>query len=66
MTGSEDWHLTEIHTKAAYAHEAAAHRHSTGDHACAQELARRALDYSIEALKHTEAIAQSAPQSMQV
>jgi hypothetical protein len=66
MTGSKDSHLAELHTKAAYAHEAAAHGHSTGDHASAQELARKALGYSLEAVKHTEEIAQSAPQSMQV
>ncbi len=66
MTGNEDSHLMELHAKAAYAHEAAAHGHSTGDHASAQELARKALGYSVEALKHTEEIAQSAPQPMRV
>ena len=66
MTGSNDSHLAELHTKAAYAHEAAAHGHSTGEHASAQKLARKALEYSVEALKHTEEIAQSAPQTMQV
>jgi hypothetical protein len=66
MVGCNDSQLTELHTKAAYAHEAAAHGHSTGDHASAQELARRALGYSAEALKHTEEIAQSAAQPMQV
>jgi hypothetical protein len=40
--------------------------HSTGDHASAQELARKALGYSVEALKHTEEIAQSAPRTMKV
>jgi hypothetical protein len=65
MTGSKESHLAELHTKAAYAHAAAAHVHSTGDHASAQELARKALGYSLEALKHTEEITQSAPQSMQ-
>ncbi|SPE31361.1 conserved hypothetical protein [Candidatus Sulfotelmatomonas gaucii] len=65
MTGSKDSQLVELHTKAAYAHEAAAHEHSTGDHASAQELARKALEYSVEAVKHTEEIAQTAPQSMQ-
>ena len=57
--------MNSINTKAAYAHAAAAHVHSTGDHASAQELARKALGYSLEALKHTEEITQSAPQSMQ-
>jgi hypothetical protein len=64
MTASKDSHLAELHTKAAYAREAAAHEHSTGDHASAQELARRALGYSVEAVKHTEEIAKSAPQTM--
>jgi hypothetical protein len=65
MIGSKESHPAEFHTKAAYAHEAAAHGHSTGDHASAQELARKALGYSVEALMHTEEIAKSAPQSIQ-
>jgi len=56
----------DLHAKAAYAHAAAAHGHSTGDYATAQELARKALGYSMEALKQTEEIAKGAPQSMQV
>ncbi len=60
MSESNEMHLAELHTQAAYAHAAAAHEHSTGDHASAQELARKALDYSVEALKHTEVTAQSA------
>ena len=64
MIGSKDSDLMELHTKAAYAHEAAAHGHSTGDHASAQELARKALGYSVEAVRHTEEIAKSAPQFM--
>ena len=66
MTGSEELHPAELHTKAAYAHEAAAHGHSTGDHASAQELAREALGYSVEAVRRTEEVAKSDPQSMQV
>ncbi|HKN20041.1 MAG TPA: hypothetical protein VJX73_01420 [Terracidiphilus sp.] len=66
MTGSEELHPAELHTKAAYAHAAAAHVHSTGDHASAQELARKALGYSVDAVKRTDEIAKSAPQSMQV
>jgi len=66
MTGSKDSHISDLHTKAAYAHAAAAHVHSTGDHASAQELARKALGYSVEAVKRTEEVAKSAPQSMQV
>jgi len=66
MTENMDSHIADLHTKAAYAHAAAAHVHSTGDHASAQELARKALGYSVDAFKHTEEIAKSAPQSMQV
>jgi hypothetical protein len=66
MDGNTESHLADLHTKAAYAHAAAAHVHSTGDHASAQELARKALGYSVEAVKCTEEIAKSAPQSMQV
>ena len=66
MTWSKDSQLTELHTKAAYAHEAASHEHSTGDHASAQELARKALGYSVEAVKRTEEVAKSTLQSMQV
>lgn len=64
MTVSNESHLAELHTQAAYAHSTAAHVHSTGDHSSAQELARKALGYSVEALKHAEEIAQNAPQSM--
>jgi hypothetical protein len=66
MTRNSDSNPKDFHTKAAYAHAAAAHRHSTGDYASAQELARKALGYSVEALKQTEEIAKGVPQSMQV
>jgi hypothetical protein len=66
MTGNKELHPAELHTKAAYAHAAAAHVHSTGDHAAAQELARKALGYSVDAVKRTEEIAKNAPQSMRV
>jgi hypothetical protein len=65
MLESNDLQLSDLHTRAAYAHAAAAHEHSSGDHASAQELAKKA-GYSVEALKHTEEIARSGPQSMQV
>jgi hypothetical protein len=65
MIGSKYSHLAELHTKAAYAHEAASHGHSTGDHASARKLARKALGYSVEAVERTEEIAKSAPQSIQ-
>ncbi|MGA2571520.1 MAG: hypothetical protein ABSF23_13455 [Terracidiphilus sp.] len=66
MTESKDLHPADLHTKAAYAHAAAAHVHSTGDHASAQELARKALGYSLKAVKRTEEVAKSTQQSMQV
>jgi len=66
MTGNQDSHPSELHTRAAYAHAAAAHVHSTGDHATAQELARKALGYSADAVKLTEEVAKSVPQFMQV
>ncbi len=66
MTGSDESHLAELHSQAAYAHAAAAHVHSTGDHASAEELARKALGYSLDALNHTQEIAKSAPESTQV
>jgi hypothetical protein len=66
MNQSEQAHLAELHTKAAYAHIAAAHQHSTGDHASVQELAKRALGDSVEAVKYSEGIAQDAPRSLEV
>jgi hypothetical protein len=66
MAESKELHLAELHAHAAYAHAAAAHVHSTGDHAAARELARKALDYSVEALKHTEGTPQNPPQSIHV
>lgn len=57
MTQSEHAHVVELHTKAAYAHSAAAHVHSTGDCASAQELARKALKCSLEAARYSEKIA---------
>jgi hypothetical protein len=58
MTESQGEFVADLHTKAAYAHIAAAHEHSTGDHASAQALARRALGESVEAVRVTETIAQ--------
>jgi hypothetical protein len=57
MAESKGTFVAELHTKAAYAHIAAAHEHSTGDHASAQELARKALGDSVEATRYTEEIA---------
>src|SRR5580693_10077970 len=49
MTESHEAYVADLHTKAAYAHIAAAHQHSTGDHASAQELAQMALGNSLKA-----------------
>ncbi len=66
MTESQHSQAVDLHTKAAYAHIAAAHEHSTGDHASAQQLAKKALGDSVEAVKCTEEIAKGAPRSIQV
>jgi hypothetical protein len=66
MAESSDRVLADLHTRAAYAHMAAAHDHSTGDHASAQELAQLALGDSVRAVKFTEEVARDTPRSMQV
>ena len=66
MTQSEQARLAELHTKAAYAHIAAAHGHSTGDHASLQELSKKALGDSVEAVKYSEGIAKEVPPSLDV
>jgi hypothetical protein len=60
MTERDGEFVADMHTKAAYAHIAAAHNHSTGDHASAQELAKRALGNSVEAVRYSEEIADDA------
>ena len=57
MIEGSDFHAVELHTKAAYAHTAAACSHSSGDHATAQELAQQALKSSAEAVQLSEAMA---------
>lgn len=66
MTQSELTHLAELHSRAAYAHIAAAHEHSTGDHDSVQQLAKKALGDSVEAVKYSEGIAKDTPRSMEV
>ena len=34
MSESNEMHLAELHTQAAYAHAAAAHEHGAGDRVC--------------------------------
>ena len=64
MTESKSEVVADLHTKAAYAHIAAAHEHSTGDHASARELARAALGKSVEAVRYTDEIAQGGQQQV--
>jgi hypothetical protein len=64
MSQGESTLVSDLHTKAAYAHTAAAFSHSTGDHASAQELARKALGDSVEAVRYSEEVAKDAPQSI--
>ncbi|MGA2167499.1 MAG: hypothetical protein ABSG62_04765 [Terracidiphilus sp.] len=66
MKQSGQAHLAGLHSRAAYAHIAAAHEHSTGDHASVQQLARKALGNSVEAVKDSEGIAKDTPRSMEV
>lgn len=66
MAENNDKVLADLHTRAAYAHIAAAHDHSTGDHASAQVLAQLALGDSVKAVKFTEEIIKDTPRSMQV
>jgi len=66
MTQTENSHILELHTKAAYAHTAAAHEHSSGDHESPLDLARKALECSVEAVKYTEKVATEGPVSAEV
>lgn len=66
MAENNDRVVADLHTKAAYAHMAAAHDYSTGDHASAQELAQLALGNSVKAVKFTEEVIKNTPRSMQV
>jgi len=61
MTQTEHIQGSELHTKAAYAHLAAAHEHSSGDCASSHELARKALKCSLEATKFSEKVSMEAP-----
>jgi hypothetical protein len=61
MTQNEHAHVVELHTKAAYAHTAAVHEHSTGDHASPQDLAKAALARSVEAASYSERIGKETP-----
>jgi hypothetical protein len=57
--------IADLHYRAAYAHTAAAYSHSTGDHASDQELAKKALVASADAVKYFEEIAKETPQAVQ-
>jgi hypothetical protein len=65
MAQTEKTLVADLHTKAAYAHTAAAYSHSTGDHASAQELAKRALSDSVAAVRYSEEIAKGSSQTLE-
>jgi len=65
MTQNEKVLVADLHTKAAYAHTAAAYSHSTGDHASAQELAKKALSDSVAAVQYSEKIAKDTPPALE-
>ena len=54
MAQLESTLMAELHIRAAYAHTAAVHGHSTGDHATPLQLARNAHECSLEAVKYSE------------
>jgi len=63
MTQIELDDVADLHNQAAYAHTAAAHQHSTGDHASAQALARTALERSVEAARCSEQVVRETSQT---
>ena len=65
MAENNDAVIADLHSRAAYAHRAAAYSHSTGDHAWAQDLAKKALRASAEAVKYLEEIAKEPPQAIE-
>jgi hypothetical protein len=66
MAEDKETLVADMHTKAAYAHTAAAFSHSTGDHASAQDLAKKALEDSVEAVKYSDSIADDAPRAIRL
>jgi hypothetical protein len=64
MTENQSTVVADLHTRAAYAHIAAAHEHSTGDHASAQQLGKKALGDSVEAARFSDELAQDGPNSI--
>jgi hypothetical protein len=66
MAEDKETLVADMHTKAAYAHTAAAFSHSTGDHASGQDLAKKALEDSVEAVKYSDSIADDAPRAIRL
>jgi hypothetical protein len=66
MAEDKETLVADMHTKAAYAHTAAAFSHSTGDHASGQDLAKKALEDSVEAVKYSDSIADDAPPAIRL
>jgi len=66
MSQTEHAVAADLHTYAAYAHIAAAHAYSTGDHISIQDLTRKAHEHSVEAAKLSEEIAKTTPEALAV
>jgi hypothetical protein len=65
MAQNKDAVIAQLHSRAAYAHTAAAYARSTGDHAWAQELAKTALGASADVVKYLDEIAKETPQAIE-
>jgi len=50
----------ELHNQAAHAHMSAAASHNKGDHFTAHELSEKAHEQSLEALRHSKAVAEKS------
>jgi hypothetical protein len=53
----------ELHNLAAHAYTAAAVAHGKGDHLTAHELSKQALEHSMNAHKHSEALIREGAKS---
>jgi hypothetical protein len=53
----------ELHNLAQHAHASAAAAHGKSDHLTAHELSKRALEYSMDAYRHSEQLVNEAQTS---
>jgi hypothetical protein len=60
MPQSNHGQAAELHNLAEHAHAAAAAAHQKGDHLSAHELSKKALEYSMNAHRHSEQLSQEA------